>query len=160
MKLMIDSILACSFPCLTAARRLALKAFMETNHPAGGSKRNQYFVCTNDGGRAPEGEPAIRPHTDTGEGLYQAEARGHSQAGATERLFWEGIGMSPSPAPAAGGCCRALPGRFERRPEELGTAGPVPRFGEAAGGSRRPGDSLRSFGRADGQRRFPRELPL
>lgn len=49
------SILACSLGCFTTARRLALKIFMETTHPAGGSKRNCVLFARMPEARLPKG---------------------------------------------------------------------------------------------------------
>lgn len=140
----------CSLGCFTIARTLAWKIFMETTHPAGGSKRDHYLVCMNDRGQATGGagsagwhrEPDISPHTDTGEGCNPREG-----------LLWEEIGMSPSPASTAGGAERSQSGA-SIAPRSCGQPGRCPSRGKAAGGRRRPGALFRSCGWADEQQRL------
>lgn len=115
------SISACSLGCFTTARRLALKIFMETTHPAGGSKRNCVLFARMPEARLPKGNRLCGVTPGDGHPCTHTDARGGPQPG---RSYGRAVLGRDREEPLPSSRCRwrwALPGRFE----ELGTARPM-----------------------------------
>lgn len=114
---------------------------------AEGSQRNPYLSAWMTEARLRRGDTGSRPPVRTRAPGERCTPR-PQPGGATERLFGKEIVTSPSPASLQG--CWALPGRFEQRPEELGTAGPMLQLRQGRRRKTLPGESV---GPARGGRR-------
>lgn len=109
----------------------------------------------NDRGQATEGVTPGAGHPCAHGHQGSAVLHGRSQAGATERLFWEEIAMSPSPASAAGVLSAA-------RAAQAASRGSGDSRADAPASARPPEEDepARLTGVGRRQPRFSGELPL